>query len=112
MNENTKTTLDGLNNASYRQLTNIELKNEIIRAEKMIDNSPVQLNNPLILQLLIGAMKAFRKVNAEPIKGEDKKEHKTLLKKYDELIERYNAYFIKQKMNNETPDLSALFGNK
>jgi hypothetical protein len=101
MSESIDAFTNGLSDtASYEQLTNSELRDEIIRAEKLLDNSPVQMNNFLILQLLVSTMKEFRKVNADPIKGEDKKEHKALLKKYDELIERYNAYLIKIKMDN------------
>lgn len=99
MSENVEA-FNGLIDPTYTQLTNAELEDEITRAEKLLNGSPVQLNNPLILQLLVSAMKSFRKVNAEPIKGEDKKQHKALLKKYDEIIDQYNAYLIKQKMDN------------
>ena len=74
----------------FETLSNEELRKNIQETKETLIGLP-QIPNPMAASLMFAAMDTFRKVNAEPLEGEDPEEHEKLLAEYDEFIVEMKA---------------------
>ena len=74
----------------FETLSNEELRKNIQETKETLIGLP-QIPNPMAASLMFAAMDTFRKVNTEPLEGEDPEEHEKLLAEYDEFIVEMKA---------------------